>query len=60
MTDDSELIPREASEFSDEELEALIRDVIGSMLRADPAERALTWLDQRLAHNKSVAGPKIQ
>jgi hypothetical protein len=63
MTDDGELIPREASEFSDEELQELVRDVIGSMLRADLAERALAWLDRRIAfHNtaKGPQGPKIQ
>jgi hypothetical protein len=42
MTDDSELIPPEASEFSDEELEELIREVIGSMLWAD--SRSGHWI----------------
>ena len=63
LTDDDELIPREASDFSDEELEELIRDVIGSMVRPDLAERALAWLDRRLAYYntaKGVPGPKIQ
>jgi hypothetical protein len=57
MTDDSELIPREALEFSDEELEELIRDVIGSMLRPDLAERALAWLDRRLTLHNTAKGP---
>ena len=56
MTDDAELNPREASEFSDEELQQLVRDVIGSMLRADLAERALAWLDQRIAVYQRVHG----
>jgi hypothetical protein len=56
MTDDAELIPREASEFSDEELQELVRDVIGSMLRADLAERALAWLDRRIADYQRVHG----
>jgi hypothetical protein len=56
MTDDAELNPREASDFSDEELQQLVRDVIGSMLRADLAERALAWLDQRIADYQRVRG----
>jgi hypothetical protein len=39
--------PRAAAEIPEAELEEMIRDVIGQVLRHDIAERALAWLDLR-------------
>jgi hypothetical protein len=39
--------PRTAAEIPEAELEEMIRDVIGQVLRQDIAERALAWLDLR-------------
>ncbi len=52
MTDD-EYPPRAAAEIPEWELEEMVRDVIGSGMRSDIAERALLWLEQRIqAYNR--------
>jgi hypothetical protein len=48
MTDD-EHPPRHGSDISDEEIEEMVRDAITTYFRPDIAERALAWLDERLA-----------
>ena len=49
MSDDDEYKSRHASEIPEWELEGMIRDVIQQTMRKDIAERALAWLDERLA-----------
>jgi hypothetical protein len=50
MTDEEdEYKPRHASEIPEWEIEEMIREVIKTNFRADIAERALAWLDQKLA-----------
>lgn len=47
--DEDEYEPDEADEIPEWELEEIIREVIQQTMRLDIAERALTWLDKRLA-----------
>ena len=47
--DDDEYKPRHADEIPEWELEEMIRMAVDQVLRPDIAERALEWLDQRLA-----------
>jgi hypothetical protein len=49
MTDEDEYRPRPASEIPEWELAEMIREVIRQGMRPDIAERALAWLDARLA-----------
>jgi hypothetical protein len=46
---DDEIPQRSASEIPEWELEEMIRDVILQTFRPDIAERAIAWLDKRLA-----------
>jgi hypothetical protein len=48
MTDD-QYQPRTADEIPEWELEEMIREAIRQSFREDIAERALAWLDKRLA-----------
>lgn len=54
MTDDEQ--PRTAADIPEWELEEMIRDAIGQALRRDIADRALTWLDQRIEAYKRLHG----
>ena len=44
------------AEIPEWELEEMIRDVIGYNFRAEIAERALAWLDQRVDAYKRLRG----
>jgi hypothetical protein len=59
MDDDDECPPRTANEIGEEELEIMIRIVIYTGFRHDIGDRALSWLDERLAVYKRAMG-KLQ
>jgi hypothetical protein len=59
MNDDDECPPRTAAEIGEEELEIMIRIVIYTGFRPDIGDRALSWLDERLAVCKQDTG-KLQ
>ena len=56
MNDDGECPPRTAAEIGEEELEIMIRIVIHTGFRPDIGDRALAWLDERLAIYKQAMG----
>jgi hypothetical protein len=53
---DDEYPPRHASEIPEWELEEMIRVVIAHGMRSDIADRALSWLDQRIDAYKRLHG----
>jgi len=55
MAEDDEQ-PRTAAEIHEFELEGMIRDVIKQTMRYDIADRALSWLDQRVDAYKRLHG----
>ena len=58
MNDDDECRPRIAAEIGEEELEIMIRIVMHTGFRPDIGDRALAWLDQRLAVYKAAMGQR--
>ena len=50
--------PRTATEIGEDELEIMIRIVIYTGFRPDIGDRALAWLDQRLAVYKAAMGQR--